>query len=193
MKKAFIGGLIGLIAGLAGGYFVGGYRCSRVYKDRIMELEEENEKLIEETSKIEIKAVSEAPTDISEPKIEKSENEDKKMYIRKIEAYVDPDEEDDLIDSKSDFRIISEDDFVRDVNYRDNETLTWYSEDKILVDSADMPIHDEEDVIGIAALEVLEENDEDLEVLYVSNNIEDKMYEIIVDDNLSYYRDIIGG
>ena len=79
------------------------------------------------------------------------------------------------------------------MNYRDNETLTWYSEDKILVDSADMPIHDEEDVIGIAALEVLEENDEDLEVLYVSNNIEDKMYEIIVDDNLSYYRDIIGG
>ena len=42
MKKALIGGLIGLIAGLAGGYFVGGYRCSRVYKDRIMELEEEN-------------------------------------------------------------------------------------------------------------------------------------------------------
>ena len=89
-----------------------------------------------------------------------------------------------------DIYLISDDDFRKDLNYRDSETMTYYQEDHVLADSADMPVHDEEEVIGVEALDELPTTEEDY--LYVSNDIENKMYEIIVEHNQSFYRDVLG-
>lgn len=102
------------------------------------------------------------------------------------------DKKDDLDDpfDPDDIYLISDDEFRKDLNYRDSETITYYQEDHMLVDSADMPIHDEERVVGTEALDELPETEEDY--LYVSNDIENKMYEIIVEHNQSFYRDVLG-
>ena len=102
------------------------------------------------------------------------------------------DKKDDLDDpfDPDDIYLISDDEFRKDLNYRDSETVTYYQEDHMLVDSADMPIHDEERVVGTEALDELPETEEDY--LYVSNDIENKMYEIIVEHNQSFYRDVLG-
>lgn len=175
MKRWLIGGFVGAIVGFVGGYFFGGMNCAKHYRNRIEELEDENERLLNETAEEE-----------EETNAPKDKND---RYDNLTSIYRDPA---DTEDERADIHIISEQQFKDDLNYRDNETLTWYKEDGVLADSADMPIHSEEDVIGVEALDKLENMGDD-EFLYVSNDIEDKMYEIIVEGNMSYYRDIIGG
>ena len=175
MKRWLIGGFVGAIVGFVGGYFFGGMNCAKHYRNQIEELEDENERLLNETA--------EKEEEINAPK---DEND---RYDNLTGIYRDPADTDD---ERADIHIISEQQFKDDLNYRDNETLTWYKEDNVLADSADMPIHSEEDVIGVEALDKLENMGED-EFLYVSNDIEDKMYEIIVEGSMSYYRDIVGG
>lgn len=202
MKRWLIGGFVGAIVGFVGGYFFGGMNCAKHYRNRIEELEDENERLLNETAEetgenaendsspsfIVTKSYTNSSfkptTGFLDPKrIRKSDYDDM------TKVYRDPA---DTEDERADIHIISEQQFKDDLNYRDNETLTWYKEDGVLADSADMPIHSEEDVIGVEALDKLENMGDD-EFLYVSNDIEDKMYEIIVEGSMSYYRDIVGG
>ena len=175
MKRWLIGGFVGAIVGFVGGYFFGGMNCAKHYRNRIEELEDENDRLLNETAEKE-----------EETNAPKDKND---RYDNLTDIYRDPA---DTEDERADIHIISEQQFKDDLNYRDNETLTWYKEDSVLADSADMPIHSEEDVIGVGALDKLENMGDD-EFLYVSNDIEDKMYEIIVEGSMSYYRDIVGG
>lgn len=175
MKRWLIGGFVGAVVGFVGGYFFGGMNCAKHYRNRIEELEDENDRLLNETAEEE-----------EETNAPKDKND---RYDNLTGIYRDPA---DTEDERADIHIISEQQFKNDLNYRDNETLTWYKEDGVLADSADMPIHSEEDVIGVEALDKLENMGDD-EFLYVSNDIEDKMYEIIVEGNMSYYRDIVGG
>lgn len=182
MKRWLIGGFVGAAVGFVGGYFFGGMNCAKHYRNRIEELEEENDRLLNETAEEEKE--TNAPKDKNDSRpIRKGDYDDM------TKVYRDPA---DTEDERADIHIISEQQFKDDLNYRDNETLTWYKEDGVLADSADMPIHSEEDVIGVEALDKLENMGDD-EFLYVSNDIEDKMYEIIVEGSMSYYRDIVGG
>lgn len=202
MKRWLIGGFVGAVVGFVGGYFFGGTNCAKHYRNRIEELEDENDRLLNETEEetgenvendskssfIVTKSYTNSSvkptTGFLDPKrIRKSDYDDM------TKVYRDPA---DTEDERADIHIISEQQFKDDLNYRDNETLTWYKEDGVLADSADMPIHSEEDVIGVKALDKLENMGDD-EFLYVSNDIEDKMYEIIVEGSMSYYRDIVGG
>lgn len=102
-------------------------------------------------------------------------------------------------------RIISSEDFQNDLEYRDNETLTYYQLDDVLVDSGNRKIVDEESVIGKECVGLIssmpqpegtENLDDDVDIesfVYVDNEIEDKIYEIIVNHNQNFYRDFAGG
>ena len=187
MKGKIIFGIVGLVVGTVCGYFIGGMNCAKHYKTMIDELEEEKDILENELKECE----EEQKPDISSHELKNVNDETKEKY--KLDIYtglVNKYNEVHLDNKHTDIHIISSDDFRKDVNYRDNETFTYYPEDGVLVDSADMPVHNEEETIGIEALDKLADTDEDF--LYVDNDIEDKMYEIIVEHNVSYYRDLMG-
>lgn len=185
MKGKIICGIVGLVVGTVCGYFIGGMNCAKHYKTMIEELEEEKDILENELKECE----EEQKPGISSEKLTDAVND----VARKYNIYTGLANKYNEIpadNKQTDIHIISSDDFRKDVNYRDNETFTYYQEDGVLVDSADMPVHNEEETIGVEALDKLADTDEDF--LYVDNDIEDKMYEIIVEHNVSYYRDLMG-
>lgn len=92
-------------------------------------------------------------------------------------------------DEREMVKLISKKAYNEDLQYRDSETLTYYVEDGILADAFDDPVQNAAEVIGIEAIEMAETTDED--EIYVSNDIEDKIYEIIVEHNESYYKDLM--
>ncbi len=92
-------------------------------------------------------------------------------------------------DEREMIRLISKKDYSEDLQYRDSETLTYYVEDGILADAFDDPVQNAAEVIGIEAIETAETTDKN--EIYVSNDIEDKIYEIVVEHNESYYKDLM--
>lgn len=92
-------------------------------------------------------------------------------------------------DEREMVKLISKKAYNEDLQYRDSETLTYYVEDGILADAFDDPVQNAAEIIGIEAIEKAETTDED--EIYVSNDIEDKIYEIIVEHNESYYKDLM--
>lgn len=178
---------IGFVVGGVAGFVIGGKTCADRYRDTIQELREELDEAEEnrkpDISKEEIETYTKEAKEIFKPT-----SEEKTEYVNMVGEY----EGDNLSHpfKTGDIYLISDDDFRKDLNYRDSETMTYYQEDHVLADSADMPVHDEEEVIGVEALDELPTTEEDY--LYVSNDIENKMYEIIVEHNQSFYRDVLG-
>lgn len=188
MNKVVVSAAIGVAIGGIVGYFVGGMTCAKHYKRTIEELQDENDELIDEMKKTREKAVSEPQKGITEAVSNVRSEKDQKQYHNLASKYGNPEKDESR--TEKDIRIISEQEFKENIEYMDNEQVTWYKEDGVLIDSADMPIHNEEETIGIEALDKLENYP--LDVLYVSNDIEDKLYEIIVENDMSYYRDLMG-
>lgn len=120
----------------------------------------------------------------------------------------DDDSDDDLIDDDEDvvddtYRIveytgdpngsihqITSQEFRDDINYRDNDTFIYYQEDDVLTDSKNNVIQDHEKIIGSECMGIICDTEEDF--IYLENEIEDKIYEIIVNHNDSLFRDIMG-
>ena len=143
----------------------------------------------------------------------KSDSFDEHFEDRVGPSDEDDDEDDDLVrdeddDSEEDknkkIRIISPERFNADIEYRDNETLTYYQMDDVLVDSANHRIQNEEATIGkecmglIASMERpegTEDIDDETDVesfVYVDNEFDDVLYEVIVNHNQNFYKDIAG-
>jgi hypothetical protein len=213
MNHNFIYAAIGfIIGGLAGGFFMGCY-CGKVYKKKIDALEEEidilninrkvkKEKELEDREKKaeEHKLAKKTVEDIvgyheyvaPERKNEEEEEEEEDLDLDEDVEFDDPFENDNLEDEQDEremIKLISKKAYNEDLQYRDNETLTYYVEDGILADAFDDPIQNAAEIIGIEAIEKAETTDED--EIYVSNDIEDKIYEIIVEHNESYYKDLM--
>jgi hypothetical protein len=213
MNHNFIYAAIGfIIGGLAGGFFMGCY-CGKVYKKKIDALEEEidilninrkvkKEKELEDREKKaeEHKLAKKTVEDIvgyheyvaPERKNEEEEEEEEDLDLDEDVEFDDPFENDNLEDEQDEremIKLISKKAYNEDLQYRDNETLTYYVEDGILADAFDDPIQNAAEIIGIEAIEKAETTDED--EIYVSNDIEDKIYEIVVEHNESYYKDLM--
>ena len=88
-----------------------------------------------------------------------------------------------------DIYLISPDTFKQEVKYRDDETITYYQQDGVLINSADQLISNQERCIGREALDEVGTTDKDY--LYVDNQVENKVYEIFIDHRYSYYRDVL--
>lgn len=210
MNHNFIYAAIGFIlGGIAGGFFMGCY-CGKVYKKRIDTLEGEIDILKANSKAKKEKELSERGKKAEDHKLAKKtaedivgyheyvaperedEEENEDVDLDEDVEFDDPFEDDDLEDEQDEremITMISKKAYNEDLQYRDSETLTYYVEDGILADAFDDPIQNAAEVIGIEAIEKAETTDED--EIYVSNDIEDKIYEIIVEHNESYYKDLM--
>jgi hypothetical protein len=89
------------------------------------------------------------------------------------------------------FSMMSQEDYEQDFEYRDAENLTYYQEDHVLADSFDDRIGNAVEIVGEEALREAQETNEDF--IYVLDEVEDKMYEIEINHEESYYRDAVRG
>lgn len=197
-----IGALIGMILG---GWFVGSV-CGKEYKKRIDALQYQLDRLKSEKDLAKQNDISdrEMALEDSDPLKTLKETAISNKYISSDDLADEDDEDDDhetdfYEDTNVDFDdpfdqddiyLIEAKDFQEDVKYRDNETLTFYQEDGVLVDDHNDRVENELRVVGKEFMDKVKDTDEDF--LYVSNDIEDKMYEIIVNHNESFYKDILG-
>ena len=207
MNHNFIYAAIGFIlGGIAGGFFMGCY-CGKVYKKRIDTLEGEIDILKANGKAKKEKEISEREKKAEGHKLAKKtaeeiigykeyvapeREEDEDVDLDEEVEFNDPFEDDDLEDEQDEcemVKLISKKAYNEDIQYRDSETLTYYVEDGILADAFDDPIQNAAEVIGIEAIEKADTTDED--EIYVSNDIEDKIYEIIIEHNESYYKDLM--
>jgi len=191
-----IGALIGF---LFGGWLVGSV-CGKEYKKRIESLQNQLDRQKNEERSAKEKDIRDREEALPDPDPLKTLKNQAiyNGYVDGEDEENDEDDEDDI--SKSiEFDEPVEDDaiyligvkeFQDDLNHRDNETLTYYQSDGVLVDDHNDKVENELRVVGKEFMEKVADTDEDY--LYVSNDIEDKMYEIIVNHNESFYRDILG-
>lgn len=122
----------------------------------------------------------------------KSDDDDDKDFdsdddIKFDDPFTDIDETSDE-DAEKTIRVITREAYDEDLLYRDSETLTFYQQDGILTDDLDEPVQNATDIIGMEAFEKAENTDE--ETIYVDNEFEDKLYEVLIEKNESFYRDI---
>ena len=190
MTDRIVSGVIGFFMGaVIGGYFVG-RMCGKQHRKAIDELrhsyEEFDDTDISDDFDYPIGNEGERGGDADLATLSAMYKSDR--FDREMVRYAHPSEEE--IDP-NDIHIIDEETFQRDINTRDNETLTYYREDGVLVDAANNVIKNEETVIGVAASEKIFDCGD--EYVYVSDDINDKMYEIVVEHNQSFYRDVMGG
>ena len=194
-----IGALIGMILG---GWFVGSV-CGKEYKKRIDALQYQVDRLKSEKDLAKQNDISEREMTLDDPNPLKTLKETaiSNKYISSDDLADDDDDdhetdfyEDTNVDfddpfDQDDIYLIEQKDFEEDIKTRDNETLTFYQEDGVLVDDHNDRVENELRVVGKEFMDKVVDTDEDF--LYVSNDIEDKMYEIIVNHNQSFYRDIL--
>lgn len=93
-------------------------------------------------------------------------------------------------DSDPQIRVIDKESFNNELAERDAETMTFYQEDQILTDAAQEVVHDKEELLGEEGLRLCEDTRDD--AIYIDNEVDDILYEVIVEHNASYYRDILG-
>lgn len=204
MLDHLIYGAIGFVlGGVLGGALVGRLVTNDM-KKRLDELEERNRLLVDEVS-----AMRDERREEKEKKIEKLEKETKldnynslrKRYVSSSSETEDDenddedeDEDDDLIEDEDDacdkIKMISEQQFNEEINYRDHEELTYYQIDGTLVDAANDIVTKEETVIGSEIMDIIDETQNDN--LYALNDELDKLYDITIEHDASYMRDILG-
>lgn len=222
MSDRIIFALIGAIIGsIASGLFISKY-CKKVCGERISELEGEIkqlraknrlEKEQELTRKENKLREEEADVDISLLAQRTKMREERRSAEEKAKelGYSPEDDEDiDFDDPFEDedtdetviikqpeedkphvFKIIDQEAYEQDFEFRDSECFMFYKQDHVLADAFDDEVSDAEDVIGRDALAEADETEDGY--LYVLDETENKMYEIEINREESFYRDILRG
>ncbi len=212
MSDRIIFALIGaIIGGIAGGIFVG-CTCCKEYKKKIMQLEEEN-------SELRIRRRKAKEVELKEKEEELNKAQDRAQEIIEEEGYStietgeaiffdsdddvdfdDPFEEDsdgeevvvkEEEEKKPSFSLMTQKEYEDDFQFRESESLTFYQSDKVLADAFDDRVGNPARIIGEEALNEAESTEDDY--VYVMDEVEDKMYEIEINHEESYYRDILRG
>ena len=204
MNNLIYGAIGFLLGGMLGGAIVGNI-IAKDCKKQLDEMEERTKLIIDENEKLKSSQYKKREEKIEkkDKKIEKDLESLRKSYAKAIE---DDDEEEDLeifeapiVESEKaqeeektekPIRLISEQRFMEDINYRDSESMTYYQGDGTLVDSANDVVSAEETIIGEDAMEIIDDTKNDF--LYVLNEDLDKLYEISIEHNTEYFRDILG-
>ena len=103
-----------------------------------------------------------------------------------------PIEDGDVKDSEDlQIRMIDKETFKRDIEIKDSDTYTYYQEDGVLVNDITREVEpDQVGVLGKDVMEIIEDTEKD--ELYIDNEPDDMLYDIVVDHTMSYYRDVLG-
>lgn len=197
MQKHIIWGVGGLLIGfVTGGYFA---YCglSKVYKKKLKEAEElylsgDEEELDDvdwDDPFAEDDSVDEVnPIDYVAISRKYSSDQFNEHFAQRVGP-----KDDDTEYDPDDIYEIDQDQFKKEIEYRDNETITYYKKDGVLVDCCEHVLNDQARVIGQEALDTLSAEDiSDIDFLYVSNDVENKLYEIVVEHEYAW-RDMVSG
>lgn len=200
-------GVIGLILGGIIGGCVATSINGKEYQKRIKYFQGENKRLRDENRKLKKKELNERDDEATRKEIE---NEITREDISVPEDEEDDDDEEDEFDfddpfpdeddipevpikksekKDSDFYSMTKEEFEEDLSFRDSETITYYQQDGVFVDELNATIDNPEELLDKKTLEDVKTTDE--KYLYSGNDWEDKMYEIIVEKNQSFYRDVM--
>ncbi len=220
MQSKLYFGVGGLLIGFASGILAIGSILSKKYKDKIEELEVQNEDLLDQLHKArkannakKKQKTNDILEDDSDPfeveDLDKthpigSKHSEEKVYNTLIERYsISEDDEEEIhvtdsqhpTDSHEDVdefgvRRMTSKDYHQDLEFRDSEMLTYYQQDGVLCDAVNDVLFHEETYIGSDIMNIIDDTDEDY--LYCENVNDDKIYEITVEHNLSYFRDVVG-
>lgn len=89
---------------------------------------------------------------------------------------------------------ISESEFERDFQICDSTSINYYVEDEVFTDEKENRISDPEEILGQKAVRMFNEMtiDDFRQVVYIRSPVSDMVYEIIVENEISYYRDVLG-
>lgn len=207
MNHLIYGAIGFLLGGMLGGALVGRI-VTKDLKGRIDELEDVNQKLRNEN--VELRdgksEQKEQKLKAEEEKVDESYNKIRKMYSKAVDADDEENEENDLIfngtkvekievqedddlEEEKKIRLISEQMYNEELNYRDNEHLTYYQIDGTMVDDANDMLFDEASIVGNDCMDII--NDTMNDTLYVLDEKEDKLYEISIEHDAVYTRDVI--
>lgn len=205
MSNNLLYSLIGFIfGGIIGGGIVG-HVCASEYKKRIEALEDENASLRKERNdlKNENLDIREKSVNLAEIRTPTLTEDDFKQdpfiryeelskeyrnddFDKHFETRVAPQD-----DEEPDIRIISEKEFMENLDYfTEQQNLFYYQADEVLADSNNDPVKNPEDIIGTAAVDLLIQTKRDS--IYVANEVDETLYEIIVNHDMSFYRDVMG-
>lgn len=198
-----------IVGGIFGGAIVGRIVTSEM-KSRLDYLEEQNKKLIDENVSMRDTKIKEKQAKVEKLEKETSLDEYESIRTRYVTSQKsekdetldnsendDPDDDlsddldDDFEDDRSEkIKMISEKRYKDELNYRDNESLTYYQLDGTLVDSSGEIVMKEEEVIGSDIMDIIDETNNDY--LYALDEDIDKLYEISIEHDSSYMRDVLG-
>lgn len=197
MGSQFVINAICFVAGsLAGGLAVG-MIFGKEYQKKIRDLQEEVDYLRDKNHVEKREELKKREEEVSKAEVEQDlhsvintlgysreaseENEEKKE--EKSEPRSKEQREEDIY-------MIDADEARDDMPYVESETFTYYQEDNILADALNDKIENGGGILGDDCMEKLSSTDEDY--VYVRDDAEEKIYEIIVDHEQSFYRDILG-
>lgn len=204
MVDHLIYGAIGfLLGGLIGGSVVGSV-VAKDLKKQIDELDERTKLLIDENEKLRngIMEKREAKIRQKAEKVEKQFAETaeslRKGYDTVSESKSDDNEEDEEEDPlECDYEVpdigsgphmISESFFNNALSTMNADKLTYYQPNDMLVDSTDTIVFDEESMVGADTMDFLQDTKND--VVYVVDDNTEWLYEITVEHDTAYQRDV---
>lgn len=194
MQKHVIWGVCGLVIGFVSGGYLAYRSLSKVYKKKLKEAEDlylsgdEDEDLedVDWSDPFDEDEDSEEEINPVQDYVKLSREYDSPAFNEHFAQRVGPKDDDNEYDP-DDIYEITQEQFKKEIGYRDNETLTYYKKDGVLVDCCEHVLRDKVRVIGQEALDTLEAEDiSDIDFVYVSNDVDDKVFEIVIEHNYSW-------
>ena len=174
------------VMALATGFIIGMAIGSEKNNAVVSDLEKTNRSYIEKQEHLE-KELAESQQKYQELSYKYQDDEFEKIAAES--AY--PTDEEDVKPYE-----ISEDEFEKDFNSDDcdSTSINYYVEDMVFTDEKDEKITEPEEFLGDENVEMFHQMsiDDFRQVVYIRNPSNNTVYEIIVENEISYYRDVLG-
>ena len=174
------------VMALATGFIIGMAIGSEKNNAVVSDLEKTNRSYIEKQEHLE-KELAESQQKYQELSYKYQDDEFEKIAAES--AY--PTDEEDVKPYE-----ISEEEFEKDFNSDDcdSTSINYYVEDMVFTDEKDEKITEPEEFLGDDNIEMFHQmsNDDFRQVVYIRNPSHNTVYEIIVENEISYYRDVLG-
>ena len=174
------------VMALATGFIIGMAIGSEKNNSVVSDLEKTNRSYIEKQEHLE-KELAESQQKYQELSYKYQEDEFEKIAAES--AY--PTDEEDVKPYE-----ISEEESEKDFNSYDCDatSINYYVEDMVFTDEKDEKITEPEEFLGDDNIEMFHQMsiDDFRQVVYIRNPSHNTVYEIIVENEISYYRDVLG-
>lgn len=204
MNKNFICGVVGFILGGVFGYGVARHALHKDYEERLDALKAENKRLAEGRDvSVERHAPDEeadedalSADDIPSPTLTDEDFEEKTVrqaYRKLVRKYSEDSAEnfDAEHDAYKEVRMVPEQYFKENIDYMDCLQLTYYQGNGVLVDQNNdiVTAVENDDLMESGAMDILGTTKND--TVYVVNEPDEQLYEIMVEHNENFIRDVL--